>query len=101
MRKKLLVGSLLAAILIFMVPMVSAVEWKTVQTELSTITIQDTSLQVILKNNDKDPQPTCIILFLTALILFLKFVRFIHQNFKLSQILIGLIVLFIMTHFYG
>ncbi|MCX6670712.1 MAG: hypothetical protein NTX92_02165 [Euryarchaeota archaeon] len=101
MRKKLLVGSLLVAVLILMVPMVSAVEWKTVQTELSTLTIQDPSLQAILKNNDKDPQPTCIIMFLTALILFLKFVRFIHQNFKLSQILIGLIVLFIMTHFYG
>jgi hypothetical protein len=55
MRKKLLVGTLLAAVLILMVPMVSAVEWKTVQTELSTLTIQDPSLQAVLKNNDKNP----------------------------------------------
>ena len=101
MRKKLFVGSLLAAVLILMVPMVSAVEWKTVETELSTLTIQEPSLKAILKNDDKNPQPTCIIMFLTALILFLKFVRSIRQNFKLSQILFGLIILFIMTHFYG
>lgn len=101
MRKNVFIGTLFAAVLILMVPAVSAVEWNTLQTELSTISAKDPNLQAILKDNDKDPQPTCIIMFLTALILFLKFVRFIRQSFKLSEILFGLIFLFILTHFYG
>jgi hypothetical protein len=101
MRKKIVIGSVVAAILILMVPACAAVEWKTVQTELNQLIVQDPSLQAILKNPGKDPQPTCIIMFLTALILLLKFIRAIRQNFKISQILLGLIILFILTHFYG
>ncbi|HIH28834.1 MAG TPA: hypothetical protein HA260_03415 [Thermoplasmata archaeon] len=101
MRKKIFIGSLLAAILILSVPMVSAVEWKSVQTKINAVVTQNPSLQDILKNNDKNPQPTCIIMILTMLIMFLKFIRFIRQTFKISEILIGLIVLYILTHFYG
>ena len=98
MRKKILFGSLVAAVLILSVPIVSAVEWKTVETKISELNIQDPSLQTILKKNKKDPQPSTIILFLTALILFLKFVRFIRQNFKISQIILGLIILIIVNY---
>ncbi|HWR63268.1 MAG TPA: hypothetical protein VN365_02570 [Candidatus Thermoplasmatota archaeon] len=98
MRKKILIGSLVAAVLILSVPMASAVEWKTVETKISELNIQDPSLQTILKKDKKDPQPSTIILFLTALILFLKFVRYIRQNFKLSQIILGLIILIIVNY---
>jgi len=98
MKKKILIGSLVAAVLILSVPMVSAVEWKTVQTKISKLNIQDPSLQTILKKDKKDPQPSTIIMFLTALILFLKFVRFIRQNFKLSHVLLGLIILIIVNY---
>jgi hypothetical protein len=98
MRKKILIGSLVAAVLILSVPMVSAVEWKTVQAKISELNIQDPSLQTILKKDKKDPQPSTIIIFLTALILFLKFVRFIRQNFKISQIILGLIILIIVNY---
>jgi hypothetical protein len=98
MRKKILFGSLVAAVLILSVPIVSAVEWKTVETKISELNIQDPSLQTILKKDKKDPQPSTIILFLTALILFLKFVRYIRQNFKISQIILGLIILIIVNY---
>ncbi len=98
MRKKILFGSLVAAVLILSVPIVSAVEWKTVETKISELNIQDPSLQTILKKDKKDPQPSTIIMFLTALILFLKFVRFIRQNFKISQIILGLIILIIVNY---
>jgi hypothetical protein len=98
MRKKILIGSLVAAVLILSVQMVSAVEWKTIQTKISELNIQDPSLQTILKKDKKDPQPSTIIMFLTALILFLKFVRFIRQNFKISQIILGLIILIIVNY---
>ena len=98
MKKKILIGSLVAAVLILSVPMVSAVEWKTVETKISELNIQDPSLQTILKKDKKDPQPSTIIMFLTALILFLKFVRFIRQNFKISQIILGLIILIIVNY---
>jgi len=98
MKKKILIGSLVAAVLILSVPMVSAVEWKTVDTKISELNIQDPSLQTILKKDKKDPQPSTIIMFLTALILFLKFVRFIRQNFKISQIILGMIILIIVNY---
>jgi hypothetical protein len=98
MRKKILIGSLVAAVLILSVPMVSAVEWKTVETKISELNIQDPSPQTILKKDKKDPQSSTIIMFLTALILFLKFVRFIRQNFKISQVLLGLIILIIINY---
>jgi hypothetical protein len=70
MGKKILIGSLLAAVLILMVPMVSAVEWKTVETKIIELNIQNPSLQAILKKDNKDPRPSCIIMFLNALIPF-------------------------------
>jgi hypothetical protein len=100
MRKKLLAGSVIVSVLILLVPVCSAVEWKNVQTELNQHGMQDPSLQALFKDDGKDPKPTCIIAFLTFLILLLKFVRAIRQNFKISQILLGLIILFILTHFY-
>jgi xanthine/uracil permease len=101
MRKNLFIGSLIAAVLILSVPMVSAVEWKSVEKKISEVEVQNLSLKEILKNNDQNPQPSCIIMILTVLIMFLKFVRFIRQTFKISEILLGLIVLYILAHFYG
>jgi hypothetical protein len=101
MRKKLCVGSLIAVVLLLSVPMVSAVEWKSVEKTMGMVEAQNLSLKEILKNNDQNPQPSCIIMILTVLIMFLKFVRFIRQTFKISEILLGLIVLYILVHLYG
>ncbi|MBN2599800.1 MAG: hypothetical protein JXA75_04595 [Candidatus Thermoplasmatota archaeon] len=90
MRKQLLMGSLFAAVLLLFTPMVSAVEWRTVQTELRALNIQEPRLQEILPSDDQGPQPTCIIL-LTVLILLIKFIRFTMQHFR--QIVLGIIVL--------
>ncbi|MFA5101721.1 MAG: hypothetical protein WC525_01070 [Candidatus Thermoplasmatota archaeon] len=90
MKKQLLMGSLLAAVLLLFTPMVSAVEWTAVQTELRALNIPEPRLQDILPSDDQGPQPTCIIL-LTGLILLLKFIRFTMQHFK--QIVFGIIVL--------
>lgn len=83
-------GSLFAAVLLLFTPMVSAVEWRTVQTELRALNIQEPRLQEILPSDDQGPQPTCIIL-LTVLILLIKFIRFTMQHFR--QIVLGIIVL--------
>lgn len=91
-------GSLVAAVLILFTPMVTAVEWKTVQTQLSALNIQEPRVQEILKNDDQNPQPTCIII-LTVLILFLKFVRWTMQHFK--QIVLGFIILILLRMFGG
>ncbi len=101
MRKKLFFGSVIAAVLILSVPMVSAVEWKSVEKKLSAVDVQNLSLKEKLKDDDQNPQPSCIILILTVLIMFLKFVRFVRQTFKISEIILGLIVLYILAHFYG
>jgi hypothetical protein len=98
MRKHLLMGSLFATVLLFFTPMVSAVEWKTVQTELRTLNIQEPRLQDILTSDDQGPQPTCII-WLTVLILLLKFVRFTMQHIR--QILLGILVLILIKMFGG
>lgn len=91
-------GSLFAAVLILFTPMVSAVEWKTVQTELQTLYIQKPRLQDILTSDDQGPKPTCIIM-LTVLILLLKFVRFTMQHIR--QILLGILVLILIKLFGG
>jgi hypothetical protein len=91
-------GSLFAAVLIVFTPMGSAVEWKTVQTELRTLNIQEPRLQDILSSDDQDSQPTCIIM-LTVLILLLKFVRFVMQHMR--QILLGIIILLLIKMFGG
>lgn len=101
MRKKLFVGSMIAVVLVLSMPMVSAVEWKYVEEEMGAVEIQNLSLKEIVRNQNQNPQPSCIIMILTVLIMFLKFVRFIRQTFKISEILLGLIVLYILAHFYG
>jgi xanthine/uracil permease len=101
MRKKLFVGSIIAVALVLSMPMVSAVEWKSVEENIGAVEIQNLSLKEIVRDQNQNPQPSCIIMILTVLIMFLKFVRFIRQTFKISEILLGLIVLYILAHFYG
>jgi hypothetical protein len=99
MRKHVVIGSVCAVVLIMMVPVVSAVEWNAVETAVSSVALQQPSLQSMLKQKDQDPQPTCIVMFLTALILFLKFVRFIRHTMRFSGILVGLVILLLLKHF--
>lgn len=97
MRKKLCIGSLLAALLVLMMPLVSAAEYKTVETQLTRPIIQSITPGG-LKKESKDPQPNTIII-LTMLILFLKLVRWVLNKFKVSNILFGLLVLWLINLF--
>lgn len=97
MRKKLCIGSLLAAFLVMMVPLVSAAEYKTVETQLTRPIIQNIIPESVTKES-KDPQPNTIII-LTLLILFLKLIRWVLSKFKVSNILFGLFVLWLINLF--
>jgi ABC-type phosphate/phosphonate transport system permease subunit len=96
MRKNLLIGSILAAILILIVPSASAVDFSAVHSTSTVQSIQETRLQDLLKNPRDSPQPNCIIL-LTVMILFLKLVRWTFSHFKLSQIFLGFLAFLILT----
>lgn len=95
MRKNLFVGSLLAAFLIMMVPMVSAAEYRTVDAVLSKQHLQRITPESLEKES-KDPQSNTIII-LTLLILFLKLVRWVLDKTKLSHIFLGLFLLWLLN----
>lgn len=97
MRKILCVGSLLAALLVMMVPLVSAAEYKTIETQLNNPIIQGITPQNLQKESD-DPQPKTFVI-LTLLILFLKLVRFVLSKLKVSNIFFALFVLWLFNLF--
>ena len=96
MKKVLVLGSLLAAVLVFLVPVGVAVEYKTVEHALARPVIENLSVQS-LKERFQDSQPTTIIL-LTMLILFLKFVRKIVNSLRVSKIIFVLLLLMILNN---
>jgi hypothetical protein len=73
-------------------PAVSAVEVQTTQASSTVLSIQDTNLHAFIAKHRDNPQPNCIIL-LTIAILFLKLVRWVLHNHKLSDIFFWFIVL--------
>lgn len=97
MRKILCMGSLLAALLVMMVPLVSAAEYKTIETQLNNPIIQSIAPQD-LKKGSNDPQPNTFII-LTLLILFLKLVRFVLSKFKVSNIFFALFLMWLFNLF--
>ena len=96
MKKVLVLGSLLAAVLVFLVPVGVAVEYKTVEHAFARPVIENLSVQS-LKKRFQDSQPTTIIL-LTMLILFLKFVRKIVNSLRVSKIIFVLLLLMILNN---
>jgi len=90
-------GSLLAALIVLMMPLVSAAEYKTIETQLNKPIIQSIAPEN-LKKESNDPQPNTIII-LTILILFLKLVRFVLNKFKVSNIFFGLLLLWLINFF--
>jgi hypothetical protein len=96
MKKAVIIGSLLAAFCVVLVPVGVAIEYKTVEHALTHPVVENLSVQSIGKRFE-DPQPTTIIL-LTMLILFLKFVRKIVNSLRISKIIFILLFLMILNN---
>jgi hypothetical protein len=96
MRKNLLIGSLLAATCILLLPAVSAVEFSAAHQPLYSLSSQEETLQTLIKKHMNNPQPNCIIL-LTIAILFLKLLKWGLGHFKIADILFGVMLLIIIT----